>query len=198
VSLSGCIGAEPVSTSDPIDLTDEQLAQSILDQSWAEYSARFPDVQRPRIERVRFITGDEWPTVISDCMHSEGFGQVGLNVFEDGIDFGVVPAEQEAAFELARYVCAARFPLNPKLQRPLSDDQLFRLYDYYVGDHTACLESLGYTIPEPPTKQVFIETHLATPWLPIYFAAPQARARGIDAIVEMIKSCPQQPDGFWD
>ncbi|HWK19842.1 MAG TPA: hypothetical protein VNR37_03610 [Microbacteriaceae bacterium] len=196
--LVGCADVGPSPTPSLNDLSDEQLAQSTLDQAWTQFAARFPDVERPSIERVRYIDIGEWPTVIGDCMHTEGFTQVGVNAFGDGIDFGEVPAEQEEAFELARYVCTARYPLDPKISRPLDDDQISRLYDYYVGEHIKCLEELGYTIPEPPTRQSFIETYATQPWLPIQFAAQQARALGMDAMVEMMRTCPQLPEGLWN
>jgi len=194
--LTGCASTPPQSISETA--TDEQVIQAAIDQAWLDFSARFPEADRPEVPRVRVILGTEWPEVMRDCLHEEGFPQVVLTELGDGLRFGGIPVEQDQAFQLARYVCSARYPLDPRMNRPLSPDQLSRLYGFYVGEQLRCIEGLGYEVPDPPTEQTFLETFDSDPWLPFRFAMPQALEKGESALAELMQTCPQQPGDLWD
>lgn len=194
VATTGCTATAVDShAADPTSsLTDAQIMGESLDQLWSQVQAQYPDATRPSVEMVRTISTDEWAQVMADCLSEEGFSSVRAN--DDGsIEWGDI--SQVQAFDVARYVCTAKFPRDPKYQRPLTDAQLDRLYSYYVGDLTECLTGLGYQISPPPSQQVFRETYDTDPWLPIADAAYQADSP--EKWAEIVRTCPQVPDDLY-
>ncbi len=194
MATTGCTTTE--ADGDSVDTTsslaDAQLIEESLDQHWNQVQAQYPSAVRPSVEVVRTISADEWAQVMADCLTEEGFSSVRAN--DDGsIEWGNI--SQVQAFDVARYVCTAKFPRDPKYQRPLTDAQLDRLYSYYVGDLTKCLTGLGYQISPPPSQQVFRETYDTDPWLPIADAA--SRADSPEKWAEIVRTCPQVPDDLY-
>ncbi|WP_168627205.1 hypothetical protein [Cryobacterium sp. BB307] len=194
IATTGCATTE--ADGDPVDttssLTDAQIIEESLDQHWNQVQTQYPSAVRPSVEIVRTISTDEWAQVMADCLTEEGFSSVRAN--DDGsIEWGDI--SQVQAFDVARYVCTAKFPRDPKYQRPLTDAQLDRLYLYYVGDLTECLTGLGYQISPPPSQQVFRETYYEDAWLPIADAA--SRADSPEKWAEIVRRCPQAPDDLY-
>lgn len=69
---------------------------------------------------------------------------------------------QADAVALAEYVCIAQYPLQPQFYQPLDDARMRQSYDWHVTTTIPCLQNLGYTTPEPPSLEVYIETYRAT------------------------------------
>lgn len=106
-----------------------------------------------------------------------------------------MPAEQQGAYAVARFVCYAGYPYPDKYFEPLDAAQIQRLYDFFVKEAVPCLESFGLTPDDPPSAQVFAETY-ETPhmWLP--FKALGA-VTDQDRYFEVSAACPQYPDDLW-
>jgi hypothetical protein len=155
---------------------------------WDEFHAQYPDVPKPETTVVRTVDRDEWDQVIAECLHEAGFPDVQADP-EGGLSWQTSQAE---AFALAMYVCQAQFPLDPKYDVQVTDEQLGKLYDYLTLVQVPCLEALGFDIPEAPSKARFVETYFDAPeWLP-YTAvtSPEAPAEAAERAIEL---CPQNP-----
>lgn len=128
------------------------------------------------------------------CLSDEG-----LPYATDGGDGSVrwenVPDAQMEAFEIARYVCSVKFPRDPSEQEPLTAAQLDRLYDYYTGELTDCVRSLGYEVSKAPSREVFRETYATSPWMP----TDDAYAAGLspEEYSTLAQACSEIPEDLW-
>jgi hypothetical protein len=135
---------EPPPPLDP-DIALEQYQGGIAEQ-WAELQERYPDAVRPNVRFVRFITSEEEPVVIAACLREQGIPAV---LDENGVST-VTPIGQEQEYDLAWFACAVQFPVDPSEYQPLTDDEMYYLYRFYVDEQVPCLEALGYEISTPP------------------------------------------------
>lgn len=195
MSVTGCgsSGNEKTEVEPTLPMSDAQIVRETLDQQWMEIQSQHPSASRPDVEIERLVSPDEWAAVMAQCLADEGFTTVKAN--SDGsIEWGDIAQAQ--AFDVARYACSATFPQDPKYMRPLTDAQLDKLYNYYVGDLTQCLTDLGYKTSVPPSQQVFRETYDSTPWLPFSEAASQV-AGSPELRSQLDRECPQTPDDLY-
>lgn len=175
---------------------NDPAIQSVLDESWKALQAQYPSAVRPEVDVVRIVTTDEWAPMIADCLSKEGFPYA-TAPGDGSIAWTDVPNEQMEAFDIARYKCSAMYPRDPSHQEPLSESQLDRLYEYYTGEMTECLISLGYDVPPAPSRQAFGESYSTKPWLPFDSAYATAQDDP-EAYALLEKTCPQVPDDLWD
>ena len=164
----------------------EEQAALDLDRWRAKYLGAFPDAELPVVERVRFITNDEWPQMMADCLTEAGFAATAI---QDGLSASA-PQGQELPFGLAAYTCNAQYPVNPREFMELNEDQIRYLYDYYTQVATPCLEELGFTdLPEPPSRQSYVSSYPGS-WS-IYDAISGIATE--EEWVEANRLCPQTP-----
>lgn len=143
----------------------------------------------PEVEVIREISPGESQKVYEDCLQAAGWKQHPDGSFE-------YPAEQEAAFNLASYICTAQYPIAPRYLQPLTDEQYTLVYDHLVNEWIPCVESYGLTVAEPPTR----ERYLAAPteaWSPQADVEQQV-ARLISqgtftSFQDFYKACPAAP-----
>ncbi len=106
-------------------------------------------------------------------MHEQGY-----NVFVtfDGSQAPPVdlPESQYEAYELANYICYARYPVDQSTIPVFGDEQINILYSYYVDHLVPCLEANGYPIEYVPSKATFRATFESDQWAP-YGAVDAAR-----------------------
>ncbi|WP_168627206.1 hypothetical protein [Cryobacterium sp. BB307] len=144
----------------------------------------------PPTTMVRLISVNEANTVWSDCMHEQGY-----NVFVtfDGGQAAPVdlPESQYEAYELANYICYARYPVDQSTIPVFGDEQINILYSYYVDHLVPCLEANGYPIEYVPSKATFRATFESDQWAP-YGAVDAARISDEDW-QSLNESCPQRP-----
>jgi hypothetical protein len=152
----------------------------------------YPDADVPEldeIEVVRAITLDEADQVYGDCLNEAG---IDATVTEDGLRVEVA-AGQDYSYRLESLICHARYPLQDKFNS-LSQDQIGRLYDYQTGPLTECLNDAGFSVPDPPTKQSFVEQYgSSVPW-----TAYQEVNVTEQAWQDINEQCPQLPAGLWE
>lgn len=144
------------------------------------------------VEFERYISPEEYAGVMVPCLTEQGIPARPLP--DGGVGFGDIPPEQAQAQREALYRCWVRFPTHPLFERPLDDDQLRRLYDYNVGELTACLEREGYTVPPPPSLEAFIESYSdpeTLPWNP--YPADDPRLEREAEWYRLNQACPQIP-----
>ncbi len=202
--LAGCSSptADPVSTHTPRQShtpeSDAEIVEKQLDDAWERAKQRAPsltDEDRPETTQVRFITLDEHPQVIVDCLHEAGFPEVTAE--EGAVTYSVADEAQGAALALAHYTCIAEYPLDPKFERPLTDEQLRKLYDHYTGPLRDCVEAEGHEVSEPPVFEKFVEDHRnqTGTWDPISEASANLNGSQVQALMD---KCPQTPPDLYD
>ena len=148
--VSACaapVDQPPTTPDSAISLTDA------ADAAWAQVSAQYPDAVRPEADLVRTVAPPEWATAIAECLNAEGFGAIAQADGSVYFDTG----EQDEAYSVALYTCKIRYPIDPKFQGPLNDEQLRRVYEYSKTTLAPCLESFGIAVPEPPSLELFLE-----------------------------------------
>lgn len=144
------------------------------------------------VEFERYVTPDEWASLTVTCLVDQGIPAVLLP--DGGVGFGNIPPEQAQAQREAAYRCSVRFPFDPRYEQPLSNEQLQILYEYRTGELAECLKSEGYIVPDPPTVEVFIESH-ADPGAVVWHPYPEddPRLHDMDEWYRINEVCPQNP-----
>lgn len=114
------------------------------------------------------------------CMSDLGWDSVKDT---DGGVITNIPSGQRSAYTAARDQC---LELIGASDRPApTTEQLKGLYEAQLASRD-CLIGEGFSLPEPPSEQVFLES--AGAWSP-YIALPDdALSEGFD---ELVKRCPQ-------
>jgi len=74
-----------------------------------------------------------------------------------------LPADQVDAYNEQYWQCQRSLGCPPS--EPFDYSRLPELYEATVATK-ACLESLGYTISDPPSMEAWIESYDTGPWLP--------------------------------
>ena len=202
--LFGCSSQTPDSAPIPTPSasqapqSDDEILKQQLDEAWERAKQRAPnltDEDRPEVQQVRLITLDEHPQVIVGCLHEAGFPEV---TAEDGaVNYSVADEAQGAALALAHYTCAAEYPLDPKFERPLTDEQLRKLYDHYTGRLRECVEAEGHEVSEPPTFEKFVEDqrNQSGTWDPISEASENLNGSQVQKLID---KCPEVPPDLYD
>lgn len=154
--------------------------------------AQFPEADVPTVERVRFVELDEWAVVTASCLTDEGFY---AEATSNGLSSSADPG-QEQELAVATYVCALKYPTNPRTNIPLNDDQKRFLYEYYTRVLTPCVEAEGFQVPPPPTQQSYIETYgNEGSWNP--YALVAEATGGEEEWLRINALCPQVPPGLY-
>ncbi|WP_162802753.1 hypothetical protein [Ornithinimicrobium avium] len=110
----------------------------------------------------------EQAELMSTCLTDLGFP---TRMREDGsFEIGEVVADQQASLDEAITTCTEQVGRGSSSRTP-SEAELSTLYDLML-EGRECLLDHGYSISQPPTRETFIETYLASyeggtlPWIP--------------------------------
>lgn len=193
VLLSGCM-TTPDTAPDTALTGVEAIVQEDLDNAWESVLSEFPDAQRPDTEVVRFVDLSEIAVTLADCLFDAGWTNVSATP-DNGIDSGDVPIEQAEAYAIAYFTCYAMYPLDPRYNVPLSDDQIKRLYEYFVDELAPCLESRGFAVSAPPSEQQFVESYATDGGWDLY--GEVAANVDEDGWYEINRACPQYPSDLY-
>jgi hypothetical protein len=149
------------------DATRMALYQTQLDRDWSVVQSVFPDLERPDVEPIQFMDSIEDQYVaLSECLEAEGVPNT-LNSEGTGLSWGsgVDPT-------LPNYICMGRYPLDPALYQPLSDEEIDYIRDFYIQVLTPCAVSYGYRVTPPPTaeefRRVLRSDDLRNVWFPVH------------------------------
>ena len=184
--LAGCTTPPaPEATPEP---PAEYTVAWVVEQSWVTFHDRFPDVERPEVKPERLITSGEWAETIAGCLREEGFDDATATL---GEQIESASADQQD-YQLATYVCSARFPIDPKYFRPLTEKSIGLVYDYFVNSLVPCLAAQGHTVSAPPSRDAFVTGWEGVPgWNP-YGEIPLAEI-GQAELDRLISVCPEYP-----
>lgn len=140
-------------------------------------------------EFVQFVEEDEWGTYQAKCMQDQGFE---AEASDDGRSVGgdLPPDDQMDAHWQATYRCRIAYPLHPRFDVPMTDEQIRIVYDYFVDELVPCLEKEGYDIEPAPSWETF-RSQWGTPesWEP----HSSVRAPNRQEHLRIREDCPQRP-----
>ncbi len=140
-------------------------------------------------EFVQFVAADEWGVAQAECMQEQGFE---AEASDDGLTWGgpLPPEDQHDAHWQATYRCRLAYPVHPRFDQPLTDEQIRVIYDYFVNELVVCLEDAGYEVAPPQSWETF-RSHYSSPerWEP-YDSVQATSEQEHNRIREV---CPPRP-----
>jgi|GEM_PF-483436 len=176
VSLAGgCSADTDAKHSDATPANGAQGPGRVLDKedqaaldAWIAGQAELNEItDPPQVDMVRLVSAADFASTQVTCLHDAGFANVRLA--EDGTTFTVeLPSsDQAAAFNLAVYECAAKYPRDPAQDRSRwTAEQKHIDYVYQTTTLVECLTGQGYTITDIPSEPTFLATWESAPWSP--------------------------------
>ncbi|MCU1439791.1 MAG: hypothetical protein JWP85_788 [Rhodoglobus sp.] len=196
VLLAGCSAAPSL----PPGLTPAGVKALIDEQNAAWWNGMFPDEPQPVIEPVSYDTYEVQGPRVEECMLTAGIPGVTVSG-NGGYIFDPNDREVMDAFNRQMYICMMTYPAAFDFDAPeergyYSPEQLAFIYDYVVERTMPCLNMLGYTMPEPPNRETFIETFYVSGYsLPYYQLSPGLT--DTEAWERVLLRCPPPPIGQW-
>jgi hypothetical protein len=148
-------------------------------------SSTSPGASSPASGLVYGGPEDEYLPLLAACLRDAGWDAT-TNERGDEMNVSGAGPGQRQAFEDAQAACERQIGVPPT-PRPLTEAEIRARYDYLV-QMRQCLIDLGYTLAEPPTIDVFIDTWATGPWSP-YNEVSQVADR--DQWAEANQKCPQ-------
>jgi len=140
----------------PAGITAAQKAaatRSNLEQRWAIVTRENPALVAPRVAIVRYTNYLDAPSTIAACLRRSGYPGTIVTSSNDVVDPTITAARQHP-FDVAHYVCDARYPEDPLELGYLSDAQEAFLYSYWQNDTVPCLRAQGLAVADlPPIGQ---------------------------------------------
>jgi len=195
VALVGCAAEAPPKAPNEVTLptlsAEERSASAAatLELAWSDVIASHPSAIRPETEFVRFVFPNEWAETRAQCLNDAGLAATVSS--DGGVELRVASGQGEVT-ELAKFVCAAQYPMDPIANEDLNESQLALAYWYYTHELRDCLEGEGIQVDNVPSLAVF-KQHFYTDdsWSP-YASVPE----GVDW--EGLNSrCPQAAPGLY-
>lgn len=129
--------------------------------------------------------------LLAACIRDRGFN-VEVIPPGDGISFEAVPATQNSAAQAAEQECRDGLNLREGSASDYTDEVRSHIYDYQLALRQ-CLIEAGYDIPDPPSREIYVENYFRDPWIPYSFL-PVDALNALDP-ESIIYRCPQYPPG---
>jgi hypothetical protein len=156
-------------------------------QDYLEYLQKTLQVSDPPdVALVRFVSVDDWPHIVSECITSAGFP---VRISQGGVVLdGDVPDEQADALNLAWYTCQAAYPVDQRTQEPLPRVRAEKQYDHLVDNVAPCVRAEGFDVPQAPSLESWLDAYYTdgAAWDPFTVVGEVAPEK-LDAIYT---SCP--------
>ncbi|WP_157621740.1 hypothetical protein [Serinicoccus hydrothermalis] len=148
VTVSGCASSNSDNSDDAGSTGSPERENELKD-----YAEVLGVDDPPDVTVVREVSPEDQMVAVRDCMAESGFtvsDPDSLNLEWE------VPEGQGEAFSLAIYTCNAQYPIAQEFRGALDADGRGVLYDHWVDDTIPCLESLGYSVDTPPSREAFM------------------------------------------
>jgi hypothetical protein len=148
ILLTGC--ATPAAP--PAGITPAQRSAATkanLAERWALIDGQNPALEAPKVAIVRYTNYLDAPTTIAACLRRAGYPKVIVTVSNDVVDPALIQPEAYS-FDVAKYVCEAKYPQDPLELGYLSDAQQKYLYEYWSDETVPCLRAHGAIVPNLP------------------------------------------------
>lgn len=144
ITLTGC-AAHPADSAADVSLHLQQRLDTAFNPGPG-------GIDRPAATPVRFALPNGWGNLMRRCMNDGGFDTVGFDR-EDG--FTNVGETGDSA--LAWYQCTQQLPEYDTVYVEFTDEQLDKLYDYYVEVLVPCAGAVGFAVTEVPSRAAFAD-----------------------------------------
>jgi hypothetical protein len=181
-------------TTTVVSTTPAEATTTSTESSDASGSAELNPLTTPvpDLDPIRTITPDEWGFVIGQCLIERGFDVT--IVAADHLNFQNIPASQQEALLIAQAECKALFPMDDRYTGGLDEEQLTRLYAYYVDTLVHCLEGQGYSGFNPPSFATYLESYpIDGGWHPYTDIIDEVDQLGPGGFASLNWECPQSP-----
>lgn len=194
------ISAEEIGVPDTWDqMFGGTPLKEVVAQQREEYRTDRPHIPGgivPEVPLERVVSTQEWPGLMVECLAGKGF--VATATADGGVRLGDVPEDQGEALNRASAECRLRYWPDPRQSTStVPREPAKALYAYLVDVASPCVESEGYTVSEPPSKEVWVEAKARgeNAWSPYdRVIASDPDPEEWDALVN---ACPQVPTGFY-
>lgn len=123
---------------------------------------------------------------LAACLQDQGFA-VRVIPPGDGLSYEDVPPEQNQLAVKTEEACRAGLGVREMTVADYTDAVRNLFYDYQVALRD-CLISEGFEIPEPPSREYYVEHFFNDPWIPYSWV-------GLHRSEEIELKCPQYPPG---
>lgn len=134
---------------------------------WQGVLASFPEAVQPEVAFEGYVTDENRIEVLRACYEAAGLrvdeGRTTQNL--DGPPDSIGWSADGEADVIAAYACDTAHPM--KITRPGPNDaELGWIYDYLTLFYAPCLAANGIAVPEPPGRNVWVETWPGYIWFP--------------------------------
>ncbi|WP_181149800.1 hypothetical protein [Arthrobacter sp. MYb227] len=141
----------------------------------------------PEVERIRYVTEEEWANVKAKCLTDLGFPST---VESDGSVQTLSVSDQDEALAEASYTCSIQYPKDLRYAQAFTRTQLRIIYAYFRDELIPCLQNLGLETGQQPSEETYVEgivtgTAEWTPYDDANIDAIDVKARESD--------CPSMP-----
>ena len=118
---------------------------------------------------------DETTRLLYECLVDHG-----VSVEMDSPISILYTGTEEQAIWLAVYEAACWAGLRVPDEDQLTSQDVEVVFGFYL-EQARCLEELGYEIPDPPAKEVWVESYPAVEWVPYRFV-PESVVQRLDEL----------------
>jgi hypothetical protein len=128
-----------------------------------------------------------WLSAVVACLQDRGWSDTAEDAGGQGITNDTLPESQRSAFSGDLAECETRAGPQPGAEA-VTPQRAGQIYDQLVVTRQ-CLEGLGYSISDPPSRNTFIDDYLGgrAPWHP-YLDLPELDAAALQTATT---ECPQ-------
>lgn len=173
---------------------DNQQLMTLRGDELRRRSAAMGIASPPVVPLVRWTDLTNYAPTMVRCLKGSGFSATAVG--GSGLEFGDIPQSQDNAYSLAIYTCTSKYTIHPYFNLPPSIAALEKMYTWYTGTSAPCLRSRGIDVPQPPTKDTWVEQYRngQPSWLPWHTVpGPDSGGSSVSGWNELEQQCPQSP-----
>lgn len=186
----------PYPESDPplTEAESEALRLEDAERRWQGVLAAYPDAVRPDVAFAGYVTDENRIEVLRACYQAAGLHvEEGRTVGNtDGPPDSLGWSSDDEADVIAAFACDTAHPTRITDPGP-NAAELGWIYDYLTDFYAPCLEANGVEVPEPPGRDVWVETWPGYIWFPS--AGDDPRFWEAETGAALQEACPD-PDTY--
>lgn len=182
---------EPTERIDRVNMTEAE--REVFWEDNVARQAQGLGVDAPEVERVAWMgSRQEAAEAVASCLRESGFPEARLDV-DGAIVLDNLPESQVQAYDLALFVCDARYPIDPEISQDWSRAQVGLVYDYWDEYFIPCMAAHGYPVDTSgqPSREAFVSEFYsgARAW----WATDRYDALPEEDRASLVRVCPPYP-----
>jgi hypothetical protein len=151
-------GAPSTPPPPPTKAEIKRIMAAYAEQVSANRAVSRPEIWRG-VEFKRFVTAEEAPAVLNECIRE--FGITTVEMSSNGSLTGELGDDERAVVD----ACSVSYPYEFMEAGVQTDAQLEYSYNYATTFLVPCLRAAGYTAESPPTSEDYFDTAHASLWI---------------------------------